>query len=173
MDFERLQQLDTEKLKDVAKNYQRYGLDSSMHQEAIRLLKLRGFEADDLLLLGLFENPMENRAEAIARDFQKSTRVALFIYLALFALNLALPFLKITNPNVEIGILTLACAFFVSFLVFLMKSFFYQHEFYDVLGRKNRLNSAVLFMVLGIPLYFVLFILIRKEMKENLSGAGI
>lgn len=173
MDFERLQQLDTDKLKDVAKNYQRYGLDSSIHQEAIRLLKLRGFAQNDLLLLGLFADPLENRASAIARDFKKSTRVALFIYLGLFALNIALPFLKTTNPYLEIGILIIACAFFVAFLVFLMKSFFYQHEFYDVLGRKNRLDSAVLFMVLGIPLYFVLFILIRKEMKENLSSAGI
>lgn len=99
MDLERLQQLDTDKLKEVAKNYQRYGLESSVHQEAIRLLTIRSLAQDELLFLGLFEDLVENRASAIASDFQKSTSVALLIYKAPFTLNIALPFVKTANQH--------------------------------------------------------------------------
>lgn len=167
--MEKLQALNNEKLIEVVKNHRQYGYDLETRKAAIELLKVRGINQDTLQMTGNFDNDTYNRALSLYHSFLNKTSWALVSYVLLFILRLGKTFL---NPDYEMIVIVVFVLLFLCFLLLLIQSFLVQAAFYNLLDEKQGAESIVLYLVLGLPFYFVLFFYFRKQMREKLNSVS-
>ena len=167
--YHKLNEYSDQKLIDLLKNYRQYDLDRSYKNTALKILNSRGVTEQELRFAGNLVNETFESALRYKNNYRENSRMGLFLYI------IALVFLlsgAILNNNgfpgfgktlIGIGILAT-----VLFLISFAKTLSNQTNFYKVLGHKIMSNSIV-FIILGIPLYFLYYLYFNRKMKEDLK----
>ncbi|MCP4442181.1 MAG: hypothetical protein GY810_25005 [Aureispira sp.] len=167
--IERLQNLDTEKLMDVVKNYRQYGYALEWRDAAISILKERGLDEEHLKLTGNLENHSYTRAEAIYENFRSYSKLTLMVYILSWIVYIGG---LLIQPTGALGtvLMILNIGLFVGFLYLLLQSFLTQNQFYKAINQNYGPEGAVIYLVLGMPLYLLLYFYFAKQMKEKMQS---
>jgi lipopolysaccharide export system permease protein len=166
---QRLKRLDSDKLMDVVKNYRQYGYTMEIRNYALTLLEERGISHSDLLLTGNLENKSYDFANDLLSSFSRNSKLA-FLFYGLLLLIKAVgiwfnPETDFTNMALEIGFLLTTVLYFI----FLIKSFLNQSDFYKATGEQFGFDGALVYLLFGLPFYFVMYFVFQNQMKERMK----
>ena len=166
---ERIKKLDVNKLIDIVKNYRQYGYNEDARNYALSLLEKQGISKTDLQLTGNFENTSFNYANDLLEAFRKNSKLAFVFYVASIILKIISVWF---SPQSGFGNTVLFIALILSavlYLIFLIRSFFNQSEFYKTTGEDFGTDGALVYLLLGMPFYFFMYFVFQKQMNERLQ----
>jgi|TARA_B110001469_G_scaffold125449_1_gene140884 lipopolysaccharide export system permease protein len=167
-DTSELDQYENNKLIDIVKNFRQFGLSLNYKQTAFRILNTRGISELELKMGGNLSNQRYENALRLYIDFKENSKLALVLNVLTIVLGFGGSFLSNNGIPVlgqilsGIGILSL-----IFFVVVFQKTTSNQSDFYKLLSIKFLTNSFV-FIILGIPLFFLYRPFFVKKMKEDL-----
>ena len=167
-DTSELDQYENNKLIDIVKNFRQFGLSLNYKQTALRILNNRGISELELKMGGNLSNQRYENALRLYIDFKENSKLALVLNVLTIVLGFGGSFLSNNGIPVlgqilsGIGILSL-----IFFVVVFQKTTSNQSDFYKLLSIKFLTNSFV-FIILGIPLFFLYRPYFIKKMKEDL-----
>ena len=166
---ERLNKLDDIKLIDVVKNYRQYGYDDEVREIAISILNERGITKEQLQLTGNFKNKTYDFAQELLNDFSRNSKIAFVLYGILLLTNILVPF--ITSSSASLGGFTLIINWIslISYLIFLVKSFINQNQFYKTINQDYGIEGALIYLFLGMPFYIFMYFFFQSQMKEKMK----
>ena len=165
----KLESFENEKLIDIVKNYKQYGYDNDLRSIALGVLEKRGITKEQLKLSGNFENHSYETAIGIHKSFNRNSKIAFILYGIFLLTNIFVSAFLYKSEKFTTLILILNWTAILLYLVFLGKSFFNQNEFYKEVGKKNDSTNILIYIFLGLPLYFLTFFYFRNQMKEELK----
>ncbi|GAA4301297.1 hypothetical protein [Aestuariibaculum suncheonense] len=165
----RLQNLTTEKLIDVVKNYRQYGYDEELRNSAISLLEHRGISREELKLTGNFQNKTYDFAHNLYTSFRRNSKIAFVLYIVILLNNILIPVLSHNSEILSDLMLIANFAIVIGYFVFLIKSFFNQNQFYKSINQDYGTEGALMYFLLGMPFYFIMFFYFRNQMKEKMK----
>lgn len=166
---DRLLKLDNDKLFDVVKNYRQYGYDDQLRTAAIQILEDRGISVEQLKATGNFENQTYDVANDLFKSFMKNSKLAFIMYLILFASKLAVPILASNSELLSLAMFIVTIFSLVLYFVFLVKSFINQTQFYKAIGKEYGTEGALLYLLLGMPIYMFMYFYFKKQMKQKMN----
>ncbi|MDB4289702.1 LptF/LptG family permease [Flavobacteriaceae bacterium] len=167
-DTSELGQFENDKLIDVVKNFRQFGLSLNYKQTALRILNTRGISELELKMGGNLSNQNYENALRLYIDFKENSKLALVLNVLTIVIGFCGSFLSNNEfpilGQILSGIAILSLIFFV---VVFQKTTSNQSDFYKLLSIKFLTNSFV-FIILGIPLFFLYRPYFIKKMKEDL-----
>jgi hypothetical protein len=167
--IDRLKRLDTDKLIEVVKNYQQYGYDDIMRSEAISILAERGISKEQLEQTGNFVNQAYDYELNVYHAFRRNSTIAFIAYLLILATTLLFSFLLIKSIAPGPVHPALKITAIVVYIIFLLKSFINQSQFYRAIGEDYGKTGVLVYLLLGMPLYIFMYFFFRDQMKEKLK----
>ena len=167
-DSSELDQFENKKLIDIVKNFRQFGLSLNYKQTALKILNSRGISELELKMGGNLSNQTYENALRNYIDFKENSKLALILNL----LTIILGFGGSILSNNEFQIIgqsmsVIAILSLIFFVVVFQKTTSNQSDFYKLLNVKF-LTNAFVFIILGIPLFFLYRIFFIKKMKEDL-----
>lgn len=164
----RLRALDDEKLVDIVKNYRQYNYDTDFRKAAIGILESRGIDKEQLILTGNFENQTYTAAIKIYDLFKRNSIIALVFYIFIIITAIFLP-MFLESEHLEIIMLSSILIAVIFYIIFFIKSFINQVNFFKIIGKYPGSGIAIIFFFTGLPLYIFLYLYYRNRMKEKLK----
>ena len=152
----RIKNLDNPKLIDVVKNYQRYNYPVEFRDEALKTLRQRGIHEDALKISGNLENVKYDEARRIYDKINLYNNLAFATYI----LSIFVYF----SGNAGFGILLSAVFLILMLLVYSSRS-----DFFKIIKESDRDFSMAIFLFIGIPMYFLVYFLTKRDLKEKLE----
>ncbi len=168
-DYQELLQSSDDKLIDYANNYRQYGFDAKYKNTSLRILKLRGITERDLKMSGKLTNQNYEEAKRHYNMNASNSKMAFIlycIYVVLFGLSLVFANNKL--PVLDIVFKVISTVALILFIIFIIKSFFNQSNFYKQLDKPNVIG-VIMFLFIGIPFYAFYHFYQKKKMKEELK----
>ncbi len=165
----RLKGLNTEKLIEVVKNYRQFKFDEKIRNYAISLLAERGISWEQLEQTGTFLNQNYDYELNVYRAFRRNSTIAFIAYLVFMASTLLFSFLTIQSVAPGPIHPALKITAVVLYLVYLIKSFINQSQFYRAIGEDYGANGIIVYFLFGMPLYLFMYFFFRDQMREKLK----
>jgi lipopolysaccharide export system permease protein len=160
---------DNDKLIDIIKNFRQFGLSLNYKQTALKILNSRGISELELKMGGNLSNQNHENALRLYIDFKENSKLAIVLNILTIILGLGGSFLSNNEIPVMGKILSgIAILTLIFFVVVFQKTTSNQSDFYKLLSIKFLTNSFV-FIILGIPLFFLYRPFFIKKMKEDLK----
>ena len=150
--IEKLKNMQTHLLIDVIKNYKQYGYPVELRDASIEILEQRGIKQQSLQLSGNFENNNFDEALEEYKKYNTTSTIALIIYVISILLWRSSPIISIL--------------LYIISLVFIALSFTNTKKISKILKEEN-LNYSGVFIVFSIVFYFILFFIVRKQVKDK------
>lgn len=167
--IEKLKRLEDLKLIDIVKNFRQYGYDDKIRNDAISILKERGVSIEELKMTGNFENKNYELANVIYNSFRFNSKVAFYLYGALTLSFILLIIISLYSESlILIGLISYSIVL-ISYILFLIKSFINQTQFYKLLKQDYGLEGALFYLLLGMPLYIFMYFYFRNQMKQKMK----
>ena len=166
---QKLENLSTNKLIDVVKNYRQYGYDEQLREYAIIILESRGITKDELKLTGNFENRTFDYVIELYNSFKLNSKLALIMYMIILGSLILIPILRINASWFNISITIIVFLSFLLFFLFIILSFIDQNKFYKAIGKKSENDAALVFTVGGSFIYMFTYFYIRDKMKKQMN----
>jgi lipopolysaccharide export system permease protein len=167
--YHKLNDYSDQKLIDLLKNYRQYDLDRSYKNTALKILNGRGVTEQELRFGGNLVNETFESALRYKNNYRENSRMGLFLYIIALVFDLSGAILNNNGfPVFGKTLLGIGILATVLFLISFAKTLSNQTNFYKVLGHKIMSNSIV-FIILGIPLYFLYYLYFNRKMKEDLK----
>lgn len=167
--FSKLNDYSDKKLIDLLKNYRQYDLDRSYKNTALQILNSRGVTEQELRFGGNLFNEKYESALRHKNAYDENSKIGFILYIVAFVLDIGGAILKNNGfPTIGKVLLIIGIISTVLYLIAFVKSLIAQSNFYKALGKKIMTNSIV-FIILGIPLYFLYYIYFNRKMKEDLK----
>lgn len=160
-----------EKLIDIVKNYHQYDFNLSFRNSALKILEDRGITSEELKFSGNLTNQTYEDANREMKLYKENSRVAVASYI-IYAVFLVLGLVFNNNgfPTLSIISFALFGVAFLSFASYISKSFYNASNFYKTFDNNSSVNFlALAFVLIGIPLYFVVHLYFCKKMKEDIN----
>jgi hypothetical protein len=167
-DPDRLNNLDNKKLIDVVKNYRQYGYDENMRANAISILNERGITKEQLEITGNFDNNTYDYATELYESFSKSSKIAFVLFLIVLLTNILIPIAAVNSEIMASLLLLLNFLVLIGYIIFLIRSFMNQNQFYKTINQNYGTEGALMYLLLGMPFYFLMYFYFRKQMNEKL-----
>jgi lipopolysaccharide export system permease protein len=168
-DTSELDNFDNDKLIDIIKNFRQFGLSLNYKQTALKILNSRGISELELKMGGNLSNQNHENALRLYIDFKENSKLAIVLNILTIILGLGGSFLSNNEIPVMGKILSgIAILTLIFFVVVFQKTTSNQSDFYKLLSIKFLTNSFV-FIILGIPLFFLYRPFFIKKMKEDLK----
>jgi lipopolysaccharide export system permease protein len=168
-DTSELDNFDNDKLIDIIKNFRQFGLSLNYKQTALKILNSRGISELELKMGGNLSNQNHENALRLYIDFKENSKLAIVLNILTIILGLGGSFLSNNEIPVMGKILSgIAILSLIFFVVVFQKTTSNQSDFYKLLSIKFLTNSFV-FIILGIPLFFLYRPFFIKKMKEDLK----
>ena len=163
-----LDNFENHKLIDVVKNFRQFGLSLNYKQTALKILNKRGISELELKMGGNLSNQNYENALRNYIDFKENSKLALVFNLLTIVLGFGGSILS-NNEFSTIGqaMNGIAIISLIFFVIVFQKTTSNQSDFYKLLNIKF-LTNAFVFIILGIPLFFLYRIFFIKKMKEDL-----
>lgn len=166
---QRLLNLSNSKLMDVVKNYRQYGFDDEFRKQAIAILEERGVSLEYLKFSGNFENKKYDYAKYIFKAYRKNSIAAFLLYLMLFVIFTFTSFVGVVTQGWAIFIVVFNITLLICYIIFLIKSFMNQNQFYKILGKDYGSEGALIYLFFGMPLYVVMYFYFSNQMRQKLK----
>ncbi|MDG1778686.1 MAG: LptF/LptG family permease [Flavobacteriaceae bacterium] len=169
VETQNIQHFENEKLIDLIKNYRYYGLTLAHKTDALNLLKERGITELELKLTGNLSNETYESGVRHMEDYHENATVAYFAHLLVLILGIG-GFILNNNGAATVGSIMIALALIalVLFIIVFPKVLKNQAAFYKLLKKKFMAHNVV-FIVLGLPLFFLYRLYFNKKMNEDLT----
>ena len=166
----KLKSYEEDKLIDIAKNYRLYNYNETYKIHALKTLEKRGLTEQELKISGKLSNDNFESAKRHYLEYLLNSKITFFFYIPYILMLLSYLVCRNNNyPTIAIISLVIAIVFAILFFVFMGKSFSNQTNFNKITGKKYPFNF-ILFLLIGVPLYFLLHFFNKKKMKEDLKG---
>lgn len=101
--------------------------------------------------------------------YAQYTEIALILYLFLISIKIINPFVPKSAEALLMVIVTAFGISLIGFIVFIIKSFISQSKYYDLIGKKESQLNPLLYFTAGAFLYFIMYFVFRKQMKEDIN----
>ena len=169
VETQNIQHFDNDKLIDLIKNYRHYGLTLADKTNALKHLKKRGITELELKLTGNLSNESYESGVRHMEDYHENATVAYYAHLIVLILGIG-GFILNNNGFPTIGSIMIALANFalILFLILFPKVVKNQAAFYKLLKKKFMTHNVV-FIILGLPLFFLYRLYFNKKMNEDLT----
>lgn len=165
----RLEKLNNDKLIDIIKNYRQYGYDDKLRESAISILEKRGITKEALQLTGNFKNHTYDFAEELFKSFKKNSKIAFLFYGIILFTNIIFPLLSRNSEVLGTMVLVINICAVLSYFIFLLKSFSNQNQFYKVIGKEYGTEGLLIYLLAGMPLYFIMYFYFQSQMNEKMK----
>lgn len=169
VDYKFLNNYTDEELLNVISNFEELGHDESSRYEALMLLNKRGTSTKELRDSGLTINIDYDLSERKYKDYNDHSTYALTLY-AIGVILLILHFVFKNNklPSLESASIQLSFVSLFLFLIYYTKSLLNSYSFYNHIKKKDK-SPKIFLLLIGIPLYFIAYLFINTQMKEDLK----
>jgi len=167
-EYNSLQSLDNNLLIDIIKNYRQYNHMIKYKNTALSIINSRGITNQQLKFSGNFTNEVFEESIRLKNRYDEDSKLSLILYSISLVLLLGGSILKnngfsiIGNPLFVVGIITE-----IVFLISLIRSFISYSNLNKHL-EKGTISGAIVFLLLGLPLYFINYFFQRKKLNKNL-----
>jgi len=116
------------------------------------------------------ENEPYDYVSELYKSFLKNSNIALVLYGILILLFASLQSISTDSVILIVLLIVLYLGIFISYFVFLIKSFLTEDQFYKEIGEKPRDTTAfILFTIFGAPFYFFIYFYFQNKMKEKMK----
>ena len=167
IDYKFLNSLKNEELFNIISNYKTLGHEDNVRFEAIKTLKNKGIDTNELRENGIDMDSGFNTTETIETNYNDHSKFAIILYsigvvlLILFFVfkNNKLP--SLASASIQLSIVSLAL-----FIIYYIKSVLNSFQFYNHIAQKEK-KPVSFFLILGIPLYMVIYPFLRVKIKED------
>jgi lipopolysaccharide export system permease protein len=167
-DTSELKGFENGKLIDIVKNFRQFGLSLNYKQTALKILNSRGISELELKMGGNLSNQKYENALRLYIDFKENSKLALVLNTLTIVLGFGSSVLSNNDfPIIGTTLSGIAILTLLFFVVVFQKTTSNQSDFYKLLSIKFLTNSFV-FIILGIPLFFLYRPYFVKKMKEDL-----
>lgn len=172
--LEKFSSLSDQQLIDLVRNYQQYNYSEGERSLGVDILASRGVTEERLKILGAFENKDYEAAKEDYESLKKSSRLTFYFYIPYLLFGLALP---IINNNLEleewmfIGLIVVTIIFTLLYFYHYIRTNIFLKNITDATKNEatNKLLVALL-ILLGIPLYFIVFFLVKNRLKQDIKS---
>ena len=172
-DKQALAQMDTERLIDVVKNYRQYEHSINYRNHALELLEEQGISEMELKLQGNFENYTYAESQKAFSSYSNYAKYAFISYAFAVVLYAAHTVFRIygiaLSEALSKGLLIASYVVFGLFAINLVRSIISYYNVYKALNKKPNADILFLFLLLGLPLYFILYFFLKKKIKEDMQ----
>lgn len=162
---DKLKGMNEAKLVDIAKNYQRYGYDENIKNQALELLEKRGFNTEDIKLMGQEKTINFELAKSQLRLFNRNSILAFIFYI--IAVIVSIYFL--TEAYNELMESLVKLGLYGIYLSFMIWSVVNLKNYYEIVRKDDYSMDMLIYTFFGIPFYALAFIYTRSKMKEELD----
>ena len=168
-EFKTLKSYDNDKLLRTIKNHRSFSQPMKYKNSAITLLKSRGYSLQELKLSGYLTDEKYAQTLRLKNDYEEDSKLALILYSIGVAIGL-LGFILRNNKSEAIGttLIVIGIIVFIIFNFSLVRSFSKHSDLYKHIEKNNSVN-AILFILLGFPLYFIFFLIQKKQINHDLK----
>ena len=166
---ERLKNMPTSKLIDVVKNAKQYGYDETIISEAMNLLKERGISEEELRLQGNLSNHKYETTKDISKSYIKNSRIAFGIYILTLVLYVYRFSLETNSSSLFWFLVFTNIGLTILYIIFLILSLLNHSNFYKSLDKELGIGDELVYVVLGMPFYFIVYFYYKAQMKEELQ----
>ena len=169
VEYEKLNDNDNQKLIDIIKNYKQYNYSVAYKNTALIILDSRGITKQQLKFAGHFTNQKFEDAIRLKNKYVEDSLLTLILYIITAVFILVGSILKNNYFPMSGNILFYSgIAIGIIFLFSISKAFMSISNLNKHLGNDSKYN-AVLFLILGVPLYFLMHIFHIKRINEELN----
>lgn len=171
--YRTLSNYDNKKLIDVVKHYRQYDYGIEYKNSSLSLLNSRGITEQELKFGGNLTDHGYEESLRLKYSYEENSKLAFVLYTVSLVLTLPGGILR-NNGYPFLGQILFITGTVVSilYLFALIKSFIDHSNLYKQLGKKN-LSNAIIFMILGLPLYFIFYFYQKRKINEDLKVNAI
>jgi lipopolysaccharide export system permease protein len=164
---DRLDGLTVEQLKDAVKNFKQYNYSADFRIAALRRLDEQGYSQEHLHVSGDLFNKDLMEAEKLSGKFRKLSRITFVTLIIALLLLAVLALVEFQDETATVILVVVALLSLILFYLFLFKS-------HTVMNKLNELSKnkkvSWLILLVGFPLYFLLYWYMKKQVAENLKN---
>ncbi|NRA94456.1 MAG: LptF/LptG family permease [Psychroserpens sp.] len=168
-EYQTLLNYENKKLIDVVKHYRQYNYSIEYRNSALNILEARGITQQQLKFAGNLTDYAYEESLRLKYSYEENSKLAFVLYAIMFVV--LLPGLILRNngfPLVGQIMFISGILFGVLYLFALIKSFIDHSNLYKQMGKKT-VSNALLFVFLGLPLYVVFYVILKKRINEELK----
>ena len=158
-----------EKLIEIGENQDSESSNQHNVFNAVYILNKRGYTNDQLRAEGFFIAGKVDKTESIFFNYKTHAKFSLIHYciaLVLFILHFVFQNNKL--PSLALASIDLSLIALLIFIFYYVKSFLNIKAFYNDLGKTESIPNIFL-LILGVPLYFIVFPLLNNKIREDLK----
>ncbi|WP_189359287.1 LptF/LptG family permease [Algibacter mikhailovii] len=166
-----LDNFDNNRLIDIIKNYREYDYSITYKNTALTILNSRGITNQQLKFAGHFTNQKYEEALRLKNVFMEDSQLALILY-TIFAILAITGKILENNYYDSFGtpLFKVSIGFGVIYFFAFLRSFISGSIFNKHIGQDS-LTKSVLFIVIGLPLNFVVYIIQMRKANKNIHLA--
>ncbi|MCK5402441.1 MAG: LptF/LptG family permease [Flavobacteriaceae bacterium] len=167
--YSNLNSYSDKKLIDIIKNYRQYDFDDSYRNTSLQILNTRGITEEELRFGGNLVNENYETALRYKNAYSINSVLAFKLYFITLPFSIIGAVLNNNGFPVFGKVLVIIGAIAtVLYLIYFIKAFINQSNFYKIMGGKIMTNAIVL-IILGVPLYFIYHFYFKSKLKEDLK----
>jgi len=171
--LEALAAMDTHQLIDVVKNYRQYEYSNEYRDQALKLVAEQGTSEMELKLQGNFENYAYTQSQASLKSYSKYAKYAFISYILTILIYSTSTILKIYEIQLTAGFSSAILIFYYAvlgvFVVNLARSIASYYRIYKNLNKTLSTDVVFVVLLIGLPLYFILYFFLKKKVKEDMQ----
>ncbi|OUR97718.1 hypothetical protein A9Q86_16020 [Flavobacteriales bacterium 33_180_T64] len=157
------------KLIDVVKHYRNYDYGIEYKNSSVAILESRGITKQELKFGGNLTDHKYEESVRLKYLYEENSKLAFVLYIIALVLTLPGSILKNNGfPTVGNVLFITGILVEIFYLFALIKSFIDHSNLNKQLGKSNTSN-AIMFLLLGLPLYFVFYFFQKKKISEDLK----
>jgi len=168
-DYQNLKNYDNNKLIDIVKHYRQYNYGIAYKNSSLEVLESRGITQQQLKFAGNLTDYSYEESLRLKYLYEENSKLAFVLYA--FTLLLVLPGAILRNngfPTIGQVLLISGIAIGIFYLFALIKSFTDSSNLNKQL-EKNNISNALIFLLFGLPFYFVFYFFQKKKINEDLK----
>ena len=168
-DYKTLTSYDDKKLIDIVKHYRQYDYSIEYKNSSLAVLESRGITQQELKFGGNLVDYGYEESIRLKYLYEDNSKLAFVLYAITLVLILPGAILK-NNGFPTVGQVLFVCGSIVGilYLFALIKSLMDSSNLNKHLG-KNNISNAVIFILFGLPFYFIFYFIQKKRINEELK----
>lgn len=168
-EYQELSNLDNTKLIEIHKNYRQYDKSVKYKNTALMILNSRGISNEQLKFGGDFANQnFEDILRAKDRYDEDSKLSFVLYFLSIPLIIVGRVFENNDYPILGTILFILGLVIGIIFLFALIKSFMTHSNLNKLLDKKDVISNALLYLILGMPLYVFLYFFQKQKIEKDL-----
>ncbi|TYA71764.1 LptF/LptG family permease [Seonamhaeicola marinus] len=158
-----------DKLINILKNHKEFGYKAIYRNTALAILNKRGITSQQLKFSGNYNNREYEQTINLKNKFEEDLNLTFVLYIISLVASIVGAILDNNNfPGTGTTLLVLGTIATVLFIISFVKLCFSEHNLRKQIG-KGFNSSFILVYVIGIPLFFIGYYLLEKDVKNSFN----